>query len=596
MRRLTLIALALCLSLACSSSDDPADNQDENNQTANNQTANNQSPDEGDPELDDRAGTLTIDDGIPRREGGDDAILTDTSYGDEFDATITLDPDAIAGEPISHRLGSINMETQFNGFNTVDAAGDLNPDVVDRLQQLHLDGRTIRWPGGGYDELDYGECIGPVDDRGPQSFFDGDPEPCTFGPAEADALAQQLGAELWMQVQPMLVDDPDGDDPIDHGVVPVANHNSGDPDTIDRPVTHWQLGNEQYHYDPDDYPVSQYIEQAQALADVMVDIDPDILLWAPVQENYSLNFFSAQPQWTPTVLDELGERLHGLTIHNGYAPVAPEADDADAVRDAYKAMFSNALWAEDNLMTIDQLAQDAGQNHLRYAITEANASFGILPDQHNLMNHTQTMASAAYMATMLNTYTRHPRVDHVHLFTGVQFTSQGLIGVTDGDFSSTPDTFSATGLLLHLWNQLPDAHVVPGGDVDAPTFNAPEAGWMEARDDIPLVDALPLRHGDDGLELIVINRSLDDSARLHLQLQGRDAIAIDAQALLGRAPDSNPGLTIPDVTNPTDPAVLEAFDDGQPGEVWIRSESTDDPSSIRLPRSSVTFLSITLES
>jgi hypothetical protein len=98
-------------------------------------------------------------------------------------------------------------------------SGELRDTVVQRLEQLHLASKSLRCPGGGYDELDF-----------------------AFGPAEAATLAERLGADLWMQVQPMLVTaPPDDQQHVRHGGMPVHQHNSGEPGTIDHQVTNWQI-------------------------------------------------------------------------------------------------------------------------------------------------------------------------------------------------------------------------------------------------------------------------------------------------------------------------------------------------------------------
>jgi alpha-N-arabinofuranosidase len=548
----------------------------------------------GDPELDERAGALSARQGIPYREDGARALITDTVYGPEFAVTIRLDPERPGGRPVPRGLAGVNLEAQFNGFNLVTENGELREPVVDRLRQLHLEGRSLRWPGGGYDQLDYGQCVGDVASRPLQVVF-GQAQRCTFGPLEAATLADRLGAELWMQVQPMLVPAaPTADEHVRHGAVPVRTHNSSAP--RDGGVVNWEIGNEQYHYPANEYSVDTYIRAARQLIEAMRAEDPSIHLWAPAHVNYANNLFSQQPDWTREVLRALGPDLHGLALHNGYAPIVPHANSAEDVAAAYRAMFSNALWASENLAQVEALIQstvpEEHRDRLRLAITEANACFGILPFEHNLMNHAQTLASAAYMAGMLAVYARHPRVDHVHLFTGVQFTSQGLIGVTDGSFTAAPDTFSAVGLLLHLWNQWAVGRIVDSVEVASPVFASPDAGWMRRRDDIPYVDALVRREGGE-LGIMLVNRSLTASARVALEIPGPPPARVVVQGLLGRAPDSNPGLTIPSVVSPVPGAVLERFDQGGPGEVWIRSEQEPAPAqwpALRVPRASIVFV------
>lgn len=554
-----------------------------------------------DPEATGDAGVLVWRRHVPYREGGLPAIITDAVYGAEFSAVVAFDAAQPAARPVPRGIGGINLEVQFNAFNLVTDRGELRDSVVQRLEQLHLASKSIRWPGGGYDELDYSKSLGQVATRPMQTFFGGDPQRCIFGPAEAAELAKRLGAELWMQVQPMLVAaPPDDQQHVRHGAMPVHEHNSGQPGTIDHRVTNWQIGNEQYHYAAEVYAVEQYITAARHMMSAMKEVDPTIRIWAPVQVNYSNNHFSRQPDWTAEVLRHLGANLYGLTVHNGYAPVAPQANSAEEVAGAYRAMFSNALWASENLQAIEKLIREFGPAEprgLRLAVTEANAMFGILPFEHNLMNHAQTLGSAAYMATMLAAYARHPLVDYVHLFTGVQFTAQGLIGVTDGTFTTAPDTFSAVGLLLHLWNPWAQGDALTDVDVQSPRFASPAMGWMLARDDIPFVDAFVRRSADD-LGIMLVNRSLTQSARVELRVANAAPSSMTARALLGRAPDSNPGLTIPAIVRPVEGAALERFGEGGEGEVWVRIEQVErlaEWPSIRVPRCGVVFLEVHLQ-
>lgn len=208
------------------------------------------------------------------------------------------------------------------------------------------------------------------------------------------------------------------------------------------------------------------------------------------------------------------------------------------------------------------------------------------------LNHSQTLASAAYVASLLATYTQHPQVDYVHLFTGVQFTTQGLIGVTDGTFSTPPETLSSVGLVLHLWNQWARGNVLADVAIESGSFASDSFGWMAARDDNPLLHVLARVDGDE-LGLMLVNHSLDKSARVVLNIANHTPSHLSAQGLLGRAPDSNPGLTIPGIVSPIDGAVLEHWNLGGPGEVWIRTEEKALPHgwpSIRVPRSSIVFL------
>ncbi len=573
---------------------DPSKKNNQNNTNNANNTNNiNNANNTNNVTLD--IGILTFETGgVPVRTGGDPLVLTDTAWDEEYTATVSFDALQAPSHALPPGIGGINMEVQFGGFNVM-SGFQLDPEVAQQLNGLRLEGKTIRWPGGGYDTLDYSGCIGHPQNRPQQNFFGFDQQ-CTFGPAEASSLAQITGSELWMQVQPMLVV-PDVPDSVwVHGAFPVYNHNSGDPDTLDAPVANWQIGNEQFHLDSGEYSAMDFVNAALLMIPAMRHVDPAIKIWVPLFLNYANNFFSAQSEWNRTIIENLASMVDGFTVHNGYSPVVPNAATPQDVADAYRAMFSNALWARKNLEDLRALILQHAPgeaDRLQFAITEMNATFGIFPADHNMMNHVQTLASGAYFASMLGMYALQGDVTHVHAFTGVQFTSMGLLGVTDGTFTSKPDTHSTSALVLREWNDWAYGEVLTNVEVTAPVFQSRTLGWMQGHDAIPLLQAFVVKSGEDSsIKIMFVNRSLTESARVQLQIAGMEFSDAVIRIVTGLAPDSNPGLTIPEIVSPVLAAEYSRFHSGVVGEIWIRSEAGPFRDSIRIPPTSVVFMTL----
>lgn len=572
-------------------SNNTINNNNINNSTNNTNNTNNNNTNNTNNTL--NVGTLTFETGgVPVRTGGDNLVLTDKAWDEEYTATVSVDTSQSPSHPVEKGIGGINMEAQFGGFNVM-TGYDLDLDVAQQMRSLNLAGKTVRWPGGGYDTLDYAGCIGDPHARPLQSFF-GTDQQCTFGPQEANELAQITESELWMQLQPMLVDPGLPDTVITHSAFPVYNHNSGEAGTINSPVINWEIGNEQYALSADDYSAMDFVSAAVPMISAMRQEDPSIKIWVPLFLNYSNNFFSTQSDWNRVIIENLAHLVDGFSVHNGYAPIVPSASSADDVADAYKSMFSNALWVEENMQDIrDLVVQYADENapDLKFAITEMNAAYGIFPGEHNMMNHVQTLASAAYFASMLGTYAQMDDVTHVHAFTGVQFTTMGLLGVTDGTYTSTPDTHSGPALVLSQWNAWAEGNVLSNIEVTSPTFSSKTLGWMEQINSIPYLFAFVIKSTDDStLKIMLVNRSLTQSARVNLQITGFEPSETIVSVVTGFAADSNPGLTIPDVVNPAQPAEFARFSSGAVGEIWITSEEGTFMNSIRIPPASVVFL------
>jgi alpha-N-arabinofuranosidase len=409
-------------------------------------------------------------------------------------------------------------------------SGSLDERVVQLLEPIRMP--LLRFPGGIMaDFYDWKKGVGPQSSRGEiRNPFNKKMETVHFGSPEFIALAKRLGSAACI----------------------TANYGTGTPqmagewakwfaDQGFRPGL-WEIGNEIYLAGPRATgpnskeifrPGSQYAKDWPAFATAIRGALPDAKVGAIAHLDTGAFPFAdgGNPDWTVKMLDALDTKVDFFALHNGYAPVIlTESLNLEKESDRqrmYRAMFAGAQQPADNLSSvareIDRRSPVNAGTPL--VITEFGTIVKIPPDLPSI-DHTRTMASAVYAASVLDVYMGDPRVSAT-MFTSPVHKWSSMLVLTD---PSGPVTSPAYELYLFYADRF--EHGLVQTDIATPTFSSTTLGVVKARSNVPVLMARAGRSTDGRrVTALLVNRAVEGALTTELTFDGFVPTTISCQLL-----------------------------------------------------------------
>jgi len=308
---------------------------------------------------------------------------------------------------IPKTLFGTNVEWKWDGNGIWDRkCGRLQGEIVKLTRAMHL--ALIRYPGGTLsDYYHWREGIGPIEKRPFLAPLPGeDKSQLVFGTDEALEFAKRVGAHLLITVNMAT-----GSAEEAAAWVEYINKKRAAHDESKR-VTYWELGNENYirwvpgvpvYFRTSALSAEQYVERVKSYAEAMKAIDPSIKL---------IGILDSDPKskWNHKVLAEIADRVDYVALHNGYAP-GFVLDSKVPFRELYRALLAKPLEIRENLRAFSRIIESLGQGpaeNLKLAVTEWGPIFSV-DLQSPYLNHTQTLGSGLYAASVLMALIDSPR-------------------------------------------------------------------------------------------------------------------------------------------------------------------------------------------
>lgn len=457
--------------------------------------------------------------------------------GHALSASSNVDYHAVVRD-IPDTLYGINVLYPAGGYGVWSSDHDLpNPAMMDLAREL---GPTqIRFPGGSFANFyHWRNGVGPVNRR-PLTLLAPDRGTAgnQFGTDEALRVADELGAPLFITVN---ADTGTAEEAADW----VRYVNDGG-----RRVEYWEVGNELYfHPDPSDptsgrsWLPSNYVKQYLKFAEAMRAADPGIKLAADVEFNLSMRgcgVIDGEGCWADVLLRELGHEIDVLALHSALAPIMVGFDPGWDARTVYSTLLAAPIEVRELLEVlsrrVDELTSPADAARIRFAMTEWGALFASDP-RNRFIDHSKTLGSALFVASMLKTMIEHPRMEIAHGFDLVDNWTSGWIGTRDGELVPRAPFRAFQLYREHFGAQLLDS------ETHSPTYDARSVALVGAVDDVPYLDVISSKNPDQpGLRVVAVNKHFDRPIVGRFRVAGFAARSADAWTLTGTAIDAHAG-------------------------------------------------------
>jgi alpha-N-arabinofuranosidase len=416
-------------------------------------------------------------------------------------------------------LFGTNVEWVRNGNGIWDSSTNRpNPEVVRRLREAGTS--LIRYPGGGLaDHFHWRDSIGPMASRPVRPHvLDPESSKLVFGMAEFMDLCRMVGAEPLITVNITSGTPQEAADWVAY--CNRANNPEREKNGSRAPykVRYWEIGNEQYISNPasglpNSYlPPDVYARRYQEFVTAMKAVDPTIVVGAIGGLNFGRYHQLQDDNWDAKVFSAEARSIDFLSIHNGYSPLVGSTPGVQFY-DVYKAMMAFPAQVEANL---GQLARQldsygAASRNTKIAVTEWGPLFAA-ETTSAWVGHTKTLGSALYVAGLLNSFLRSPRVD---MATYLKVTEDNYMGWLYPNGDPKPVFDVLTLYWQHLGTRLLDTKVT------SPGFSSPALGSVAAASNTPYLDAVGgLNDSGSRLTLIVVNRDFDNPWSTSIQIDG----------------------------------------------------------------------------
>lgn len=521
-----------------------------------------------------------------------------TREAQTLNASIAIDAGKVIRE-IPKTLYGTNIEWRWNANGLWnERLGRPDPEIIRLSDELGV--TLIRYPGGVYSDFyHWKQGIGPLSDR-PMVLHQAGSEDRSrpyFGTEEALAFAREVGAELLITVNA-------GTGTAEEAAAWVKYVNAKD-----LRVRYWEVGNELYIGGSDPIPkatsidAKTYAQRYLTFARAMRAADPRIKIGAIGGENQGRYNIVTYPNWNRTLLQTAGKEIDFLSVHNAYYPVVLDAKTE--VRDAYQAMFAAPILVRRNLETLSRQIRDwvpDRASEIDIAVTEWGPWFHIDLTRSPYIDHTKTLGSALYSASVLKEFIESPKTGIAAFWMLNDMGTLGMIGSRSTKFPPEPDwTPTARYYALQLFTRHFGDRLIQS-TTQSPTFNSPAVGWTEAVKGAPYLDVVCSLSSDGRrLYVIAINKHFDDAITADVSIRGFAAAAgATAWTLTGRGIDAHTGTKIIQIpglkvaAQKQDP-IHKRFSQGGPNEVTFTSSQVEAGRefSYRFPARSATALVLT---
>ncbi|HBY62311.1 MAG TPA: hypothetical protein DEH78_21015 [Solibacterales bacterium] len=488
-----------------------------------------------------------------------------------------------------------NLQWHYGGNMIYDfRTNALNPELIRMTRDLGVS--LLRFPGGHFaDFYHWRDGIGPQSQRKETPPQTGDAKQRHFfGTDEALEFAGKADARLLM----------------------IVNAHTGTPaeaaewvryvnTSPERRVDYWQIGNE--FYIKNDHPANaaippgEYVKRLRQYAPALRAADPNLKLIAVGGENFGKYNSNHYPGWNQEVLSKAADTFDLFAVHNGYFPALLERDNYDA-RTVYQAMLAAPVLMARNLDTLArQIDQFAGSRapRIELAVTEWGPFFH-LDIRNRWMDHTRTLGSALFVASVLKAFVEQPKLTVANAFQLIDLNFAGWMGPkSETHLTDTPGDNQWAPKAPYFAFQMFTKHFGPvlvRSTTESPTYDTPEVGMVGAVSGVPYLETVSSR-SDDGqtLYVLVINKHLDSEIRGKVSLSGFQPQGGTAWMLTGSAIDANTGTKLVRGVQWGKQVELARMNKGGPGEVTLRSQPVNVAAAefeYAFPKHSVTCLEL----
>lgn len=467
----------------------------------------------------------------------------------------------------------------------------LDPDIVAMARDMGI--TLVRFPGGVWsDAYDWRNGIGPQSARATTPTHPGAEERFrhVFGTDEALAFAREIGGSLLITVNAG-----NGTPELAADWVRYVNGEGGRSPRNGR-VTWWEIGNELYmHNDASGGSTTpeRYADRVVQFARAMRAVDPNIRIAAIGLRNFGRYRFNAHDNWNEVVLRRAGGAIDLLAVHNGYAPVVPDARGADPL-DVYAAMWAfPQLMARNLADTRGEIARFAPGRQIGIGITEWGPLFAVDPASP-LIDHVKTIGSAVFVASALRAFAEDPSVELANFFKLNESLFMGWIGRRGNRWAMTAPAMAFRMVARGMESGLLAANT------EVATYNSRGIGFVDRATGVPYLDVLASASADRSVAtVLLINRHPAAAIATRVALGGATgAAALTAETLTADAPDANTGtdvLRIPGLRWAEQARVgpRGRFQQGAENEIRLDRQSlgaAGRETTVRVPPHSITLL------
>jgi alpha-N-arabinofuranosidase len=535
---------------------------------------------------------------LPVSESGSSTRSTaapSADAGTPLQTSVSIDASNVV-RTIPRTLYGTNIEWRWNALDLwLEKEKRPDPKITALAKDLGVS--LIRYPGGLFSDFYHWKSgIGPLDKR-PEVTHEpakADKSHPYFGTDEVRNFAKDIGAELWITANAGTGTAQEAGDWVKY-----ANSQG-------QKVRFWEVGNELYIKDP--APIfatvtvdpATYAKRFGDFARAMRAADPTIKIAAIGGENHGKFAFVGYPDWLKTILQQQGDQIDFISVHNAYAPIISE-DNVD-FRAVYSAMLAAPSLIAANLQTIsDSIAKYAPKraSQIKIAVTEWGPAFRFDVNS-KWVDHPKTLGSALFAASVLKTLVESPNVDVANFLMLHDFSVYGAIGSRNTDFPPNHDWVpTARYYAFQLYTKHFGEQLLKSA-TQGPTYDSPAVGYTDAVKGAPYLDVVSSLSADGRqLYLIAINKNFDQPIDATINLRGfSPAEQGTAWTLNGTGMDANTGTGIikaPDIKPPRqaeDPK-NPRFYKGGPNEITFAStqfKATGPQLTYRFPAHSATSI------
>lgn len=522
------------------------------------------------------------------------------SLPDTLKASVEIDAATVIRQ-IPRTLYGTNVEWIWNAnMMWQEKQKKPHPEIVRLTQDLGV--TLIRYPGGHFaDFYHWKDGIGPYKKRPEVQHEPGkkDRTRINFGTDEALDFAKKVNAELLITVNAGT-----------GNALQAAQwvrYLKGKP----QHVNFWEVGNELYIKDNSHISKAttvdptRYAQLYRKFAQAMRAVDPSIKIGAIGGANQGRYSIVNYPDWNRIVLQQAGDHIDFLAIHNAYAPLVGHDQHKD-LRVVYQAMLAAPQLIARNLKNvskqIEKYAPDRAAQ-IGIAVTEWGPAFMFEPN-NRYVDHVKTLGSALYAASVLKVFIESPRTQIANFFLLNDMSVLGWIGSRNGKFPPNPDwAATARYYAFQLYTQHFGDQLV-SSRTTSPTYDSQAIGLIDAVRDVPYIDIVSSLSTDGRtLYIMAVNKHFNSAIETSIALRGfNPKIRGNAWTLTGTAIDAHTGTTplqIPGfgwARQATDKH-NSRFDKGGTDEIKLSSSSVENVGlqfTYRFPPHSVTSLILTL--
>jgi len=433
---------------------------------------------------------------------------------------------------IPKSLYGANIEWAFNA-NEMWVAGRPREDVVSLTRDSGVS--LLRFPGGVFsDYYHWRDGIGDPAKRPTTLHYPNGPtSKHVMGTDELVALAKQVNARLLLSVNA-------GTGTAEEAADWVRYLDKTAPDA----VAFWEIGNELYMKDDmsgGSMPPKDYARKVREFAAAMRAVNPRIKVGAIGGLNQGRYSFISYEDWTRTVLRDASGSIDFLAVHNAYAPVMINAENA-APDKVYAALLAAPLLIDKNLDALEKSIRDnagARAEKIGIAVTEWGPFFHVQPSSV-WVDHVKTLGSALFVADTLRVFVEHPKMEMATFFKLTEPTFMGWMGPRDGKYIAKPMLLAFQLYTNHFYSQLIESRA------DSPTYNSPAVGVIDAVQNVPYLTAVASRDpSNNRISVIVVNKHPQKDIEAAVSFSGIGGLTrAESHTLTGDSLDAHTGTTL----------------------------------------------------